>query len=553
MRRLLSLGVPTDVGFKLGMFMTALQALSTIALMLTSAFLISYSSEQPPILYLMLAVVGVRAFALGRAVFRYAERWFLHNSVFKMMSALRPKLFKALVPFAPGGLRGVRSGDQLSRFNSDVENIQNLALRVIGPVFQSLFALILATGFLMFVDLASALALFLVGLIAIFIALVVSYVLSAKENSSLAEVKSELENSLVEYFQQRELLAAFGWESVKRERIAQLSEKIQRVESRNALSTGISSSIFSFLTVVATVFVATPAALAVEREQLAGSLLAVVILLPLALFDVFANLQPASGFFQKYLASAKRITELTDREVPAELISTSSNQRLSGFESLRFKGVSLKYPDSQEMLTGIDFELKINQWLAIQGPSGVGKTTLALAAVGLLNPIHGEIKINNQAITNFSLDSIRETIGLIEQHPHVFAGTVRQNLLIADDSLSDQQLVDALKAVDLWSMLEAREGLDTELGEKGKALSGGEIQRISIARALLAKFQLLILDEPTSALDNQSAIQLMSLLGELRSAGLSLITITHDPEMAEFADSVYMLKPRENSEVASVS
>ncbi|HEY7796378.1 MAG TPA: ABC transporter transmembrane domain-containing protein, partial [Microbacteriaceae bacterium] len=197
MRRLLSLGVPSDAGFKLGMFMTALQALSTIALMLTSAFLISYSSEQPPILYLMLAVVGVRAFALGRAVFRYAERWFLHNSVFKMMSALRPKLFQALVPFAPGGLRGVRSGDQLSRFNSDVENLQNLALRVIGPVFQSLFALILATGFLMFVDLASALALFLVGLIAIFVALVVSYALSAKENSSLAEIKSDLENSLV--------------------------------------------------------------------------------------------------------------------------------------------------------------------------------------------------------------------------------------------------------------------------------------------------------------------------------------------------------------------
>lgn len=551
MRRLISLGIPKDAGFKLGLFMSALQALSTLALMATSAFLISYSSEQPPILYLMLAVVGVRAFALGRAVFRYAERWLLHNSVFKMMSEIRPQLFSGLIPLAPGGLRGIRKGDQLSRFNSDVENIQNLSLRVVGPVFQSILALLIATGFLLFINLGSALAIFAAGAIAIFISLGVSYLVGYRANSSLAELKSELEESLVDYFQRREVLKAFGWEVSSRQRISELGKKIQRIESTNALSVGISASIFSLLTVIATVLVAIPAAVGFEQNQLPGSLLAVVILLPLALFDVFSNLQPASGFLQRYIASARRVTELVDADIPNELKVSEGEGKLEQFESIRFENVSLTYPDSTMTIRGIDFAVENNEWLAIEGPSGVGKTTLALAAVGLLKPTEGRVLINGQNLESYQVDSLRSGIGLIEQQPHVFAGSVRQNLMIASDSLTDEELIGSLQEVGLWNMFSGRDGLDTELGERGKALSGGEIQRLSIARALLAGFDLLILDEPTSALDFESAMQLMQLLKQLRNKGKSLIIITHDPQVAKFADRTYKLKPQLNLEAAT--
>lgn len=553
MFRLLTIGIPRDAGFKLGLFFSAMQALSTLALMATSAFLISYSSEQPPILYLMLAVVGVRAFALGRAVFRYAERWSLHNSVFKMMSNLRPKLFASLVPLAPGGLRQIRKGDQLSRFNGDVENIQNLSLRVIGPVFQSVFALLLASVFLLFLDPVSAVALFVAGLLAIVVASFVSYLIGIRANSSLAELKSELEESLIDYFQRRELLKAFDWESSARRRVSELSQRIQKIEATNSLSTGVSASIFSLLTVIATVSVAVPASRAVEQGSLAGSLLAVLILIPLALFDVFSSLQPASGFFQRYVASAKRVTDLLDAEIPKELEATEAGALVNQFESLEFKNVSLKYPDSDELMRDISFRLEREKWLAIEGPSGSGKTTLALAAVGLLNPMAGEINLNGASIGNFKLDGLREKIGLIEQQPHIFAGTVRQNLLIANDSLQDQQLIESLQTVGLWEMFEARQGLETELGERGQALSGGEMQRLSIARAVLAGFELLILDEPTSALDRESALQLMSLLKTLLDSGKTLLMITHDPEIAGFADESYRLREKLNSEAVDAS
>ena len=553
MSRLLTIGIPRDAGFKLGLFLSAMQALSTLALMATSAFLISYSSEQPPILYLMLAVVGVRAFALGRAVFRYGERWFLHNSVFKMMSDLRPKLFTALVPLAPGGLRQIRKGDQLSRFNSDVENIQNLSLRVIGPVFQSLFALLLASGFLLFLDPLAAFAIFASGSLAIVFALLVSYLIGIRANTSLAELKSELEESLVDYFQRRELLKAFDWESSARRGIAKLSQRIQKIESSNALSTGVSASIFSLLTVIATVSVAVPASISVEQGSLAGSLLAVVILIPLALFDVFSSLQPASGFFQRYVSSANRITELLDREVPKELEVDDGIQRIDQFESLEFQSVSLKYPDSDVLIEDVSFRVEGQQWLAIEGPSGSGKTTVALAAVGLLAPLAGEIKLNGVSLGGFELESVRRNVGLIEQQPHIFAGTVRQNLLIAGDTLQDVEIIESLQTVGLWQMFEARQGLDTELGERGQALSGGEMQRLSIARAVLAGYGLLVLDEPTSALDRESALQLMSLLKSLQDSGKTLITITHDPEIASFADSSYRLRGQLSSKAADVS
>lgn len=553
MSRLLTIGIPRDAGFKLGLFLSAMQALSTLALMATSAFLISYSSEQPPILYLMLAVVGVRAFALGRAVFRYGERWFLHNSVFKMMSDLRPKLFTALVPLAPGGLRQIRKGDQLSRFNSDVENIQNLSLRVIGPVLQSVFALLLASVFLLFLDPFAAVAIFASGSLAIVFALLVSYLIGIRANASLAELKSELEESLVDYFQRRELLKAFDWESSTRSRIAELSKRIQKIESTNALSTGLSASIFSLLTVIATVSVAVPASISVQQGSLAGSLLAVVILIPLALFDVFSSLQPASGFFQRYVSSAKRVTELLDADIPKELEAIEGNRRMDQFDSLEFKNISLKYPDSDELIKDVSFRVEAQQWLAIEGPSGSGKTTLALAAVGLLAPLEGAIKLNGAYSENFELESIREKIGLIEQQPHIFAGTVRQNLLIAGDTLQDVEIIESLQTVGLWQMFDARQGLDTELGERGQALSGGEMQRLSIARAVLAGYELLILDEPTSALDRESALQLMSLLKSLQDSGKTLITITHDPEIASFADSSYRLREQLSSKAADVS
>jgi len=553
MRNLLRLGIPKDAGFKLGLFMTALQGISTLALMATSAFLISYSSEQPPILYLMLAVVGVRAFALGRAVFRYAERWFMHNSVFKMMSELRPKLFEALVPLAPGGLRKIRNGDQLTRFNADVENLQNLSLRVVGPVFQSFLALVIATIFLLFINVGSAISIFIVGLGAIMVALVVSYLVGNRSNLARANLMAELENRLVEYFQQREVLAAFGWEQRKRSEIETLGQKLQRIETRNALSTGISTSVFSLLSVVGTVLVAIPASIAVEQNQMAGSLLAVVILLPLALFDVFTNLQPASGFLQRYLASARRVDELINQKVPTELAPTSGAEDLPSLETIEFDAVELKYPFSEEVIEDIFFNQRRGEWIAIQGPSGIGKTTVALALVGLLNPPSGHIRVNGKDIANYSHDSLRRKIGLIEQQPHVFAGTVRQNLAIASDSLTDEQMVQALEEVGLWRMLSRREGLETALGERGQALSGGEIQRLSIARALLADFDLLILDEPTSSLDQQSALELMSVLEKLNKLGKTLITITHDSEIAAFADKVLWLSPPEHSKAASAS
>jgi ATP-binding cassette subfamily C protein CydC len=529
---LIRLGIPKQKGFALGLFVSVLQGISAIALMATSAWLISRAAEQPPIMYLNIAVVLVRGFALGRAFFRYSERLLLHNAAFAMLTQLRPRLFAKLIPLAPAGLGSANRADTVTKLVNDVDEIQNLPLRVIAPLLQSSAVSLLTVGVLAWLNPGAGLSLLVALLLAVFVALPVSARASAASNAKAAETRAELNVASATFVENLEVLQAYGWVDAQLKRVSDAQQATLKLARDQAVTAGLGAGMFSVLAALATAASAYFGGLAVQAQHTPGVMLAVFALVPLAMFDILQNVQPAIGAWQRYKASANRVYELLTDEVPAELSASTGAAKLESIRTIEVHDLTAKYPGSDKVASRpVSFTIEAGQSLLLQGPSGSGKSTTALVLSGLLNPAGGSYLINGNPATHYSTGSVSARIGYLEQTPVVFMGSLRTNLLIAAPEATDEELWAVLDRVNLAATFRAREGLETELGERGVAISGGEAQRMALARALLANFEVLIFDEPTANVDPATAEQLWAdLLSALKSDSSKMsIFISHEP------------------------
>lgn len=544
LRRLLDLGMPRTAGFATGILIAVLQGLSAVALLASSAWLISRASEQPNVVYVSLAVVGVRAFAVGRAAFRYGERMVLHNAAFKMLSSHRPRMLAALIPFAPVATARDSRGQAVQRVVSDVDELQNLSLRVISPLVQSVVVSLIAAGFLALLAPAAGLALLLACLLALVLALPLASRIARSSDSGLVTDRAALAERSLDLIENAEVLAAYGWAEGALDEIHRVEESLVSKQKRSSFALGIVQGGFVLLSVLAICATAWFGAAAVASGAQPGVMLAVFTLLPMAVFDVLNGSQAIAQSWQKYRGSAERVLEILHAELPAEVPVESEDDAkakllLESFESLEFASVSARYPGvERSALSDCSFSIEAGERVFVGGESGAGKSTIANLILRFLEPSAGELLINGRNASAYSIESIRGLIGLIEQQPTVFFGTVRQNLLLAKPSAADAELIEVLQRVGLWSMLERRGGLDLFVGERAALLSGGEAARLAMARALLANFQLLILDEPTANLDATTAgYSLRELMLVAEQAKIAVILISHDAAMAALTTS----------------
>lgn len=540
MLKFLKFGLPRSGFFPLGLLVGLLQGFSAVALLATSAWLISRAAEQPPVMYLMIAVVGVRGFALGRAAFRYGERILLHDSSFRMLAMVRPRVFEKLIPFSPAGLSAVNRGQALARVVVDVDELQNLPLRVISPLTQAVGVSVLTVVGLALLLPAAATILAVTLLAAFCLALPLSGWLGKGAESSKARVNARLAEQSLEILENHDVWLAYGWLSKKRDQINQTEKQLTRINRSSSISTGAGQALFTLLTTIATLGTAWVGAGAVATGLQPGILLAVFTLLPLAVFDVVANAQPAVSAWHRFIASAKRVDELLEQPVPAIIDPASGKLLVSKFKSLKFENVDLSYPTGPVVVRGFSFTLREGETLVLRGPSGSGKSSVALAVARFLEPVGGSVYLNDIPISDYQLDSVRAHIGYVEQDPAIFMGTLKDNLLIAKSTATDTELFEALDKVGLSRTFELREGLHTQLGERGVLISGGEAQRVALARALLADFEVLILDEPTANVDQATAVELVNdlLQAAKQRSDRAVIIITHDEQLSSFADRV---------------
>jgi ATP-binding cassette subfamily C protein CydC len=534
----LALGLPRDGFFKAGLIVAVLQGLSAVALLGVSAWLISRAAEVNSIVYLGLAIVGVRGFAVGRATFRYVERLLLHESAFRMLGERRPQIFAKLAPFIPAGLSKQSRGEIIARIVNDVDELQNLPLRVISPLVQAVAVASLSVVFVFALLPAAGLALLLSLLLGFIVAIPISAKFSRISDETIAPLKSRLSEQSLDILENQELYLAFGWMETRRNALAATDRKLRKALAKTAVSNGFGLSLFSLLTTIAMISGAWFGGHAVEFGAVPGAQLAVFMLLPMAIFEIAQSAQPAASAFRKFQVSASRINELLNRVVPPELEIAAGAEVFSEFQSLELSNVSITYPDSQQpVVAGFNLRLLPGEVVVLSGPSGAGKSSVALALCRLLNLSAGTYELNNRPVANFSLDSVRSRIGLVEQNPMIFIGNLRANLLFAKPEANDSKLIEVLSSVGLWQMFVNRGGLDTELGDRGVLVSGGEAQRLALARAILAGFKVLILDEPTANVDRETADGLLhELLRVANADDRAVVLITHEARYRSLAN-----------------
>ncbi|MEN9714342.1 MAG: hypothetical protein RLZZ164_1006 [Actinomycetota bacterium] len=537
MKRLISLGLPVGSKFYLGVFVAVLQGLSAIALLATSAWLIARAAEMPAMMYLSLAVVGVRTFALARAALRYAERMLTHDSVLGSQTDLRANLYRRLTPLVPSARR-VNLGELSSRVVQDVDELPNFALRVFLPLVQAIAVSVLSVLLFAFVLPSFALVLAVALVFAFVLALPVAGLIANAVDRSSAKDREELVVRTSAAVSSAALIGAYGWSQQQLGSIAQTQERIGRGALKAAKAFGLGQAAFGFMAQTSAILAAVVGL--AHLEQIGSKslvMLAVYALLPLGIFDVASGASAVTSAWRRYRASATRVLELLD--LPEYRVAVSKFEPIKALE-LRAATLSYAGYEAQAILEGVNLKLPRGKVVALTGPSGSGKSTIGLALAGLVDVSSGGLLVNGRSAPNG--ETLRTRVGYLEQSPAILSGNVRQNLKLAKPDASDSELVDVLNRVKLWSMFQLRDGLDTQLGERGVLISGGEAQRLSLARALLADFDVIVLDEPTANLSASQAKELLTdLLATSRSKNRAVLLITHEAKLAKLADERYTL------------
>ena len=531
-RTVLRASLPPARAFVPAIALGVLASGSAVALLATSAWLIARSAEQPPILFLGFAIVGVRAFALGRAVFRYLERLVAHDAAFRALSTLRVSIFRRLLPVAPDGVGGVRRGDLLTALVRDVDALQDLSLRVVQPVVTAAVVAALSVVGVWWVAPSAGLALLGGLLVTTAVATLVVRGLSSDADLRIAPLRAALADAVLEYLTRWETLRAFGADERQRATVLELDDQLRRAQTRQSAAAGSVAALFTLgagLTLLAALLVTVPSFTA---AIITGPQLVMLVLVPLAVFEVVAALPAALSAWWRVRSSADRIAEVVPDTVPAEIpVPPAVGAAVpSGALGLRLRGVSARWPGAASpAITNLDLDLAPGDRLVVEGSSGAGKTTLAHVLVRFLDH-EGDYRLGGVDVHELHPDEVRRHVVLCEQSPHLFDDSIRQNLLFARDDATDDDLLAVLDRVGLGEWCRDRGGLDAAVGERGRLVSGGEAQRIALARALLTDAPILVLDEPTANVDPDRAESLLEqLLGAAAGPDRAVLVISHTP------------------------
>ncbi|MEV4703106.1 thiol reductant ABC exporter subunit CydC [Actinoplanes sp. NPDC049316] len=498
---------------------------AAIGLMATSAWLISRAALHPPVLHLMVAIVTVRAFGIGRGALRYVERLAGHDAAFRILGALRVRLYTRLEKLAPAGLADFRRADLVQRLATDVDAVLDLVTRVLLPyavaVVAGAGAVLLIGSFLPVAGLTLAAALVVVA--------VVVPLLQARAarraDGRLAPLRGELATAAVDLAHGLRDLTAYGAVDRQLTRLAEADDRLRRAGERSAFATGVSAAVTALSTGVCLIAGLAAGAVAVRAGTLSGELLAVVVLTPLAVFEIAGTLPGAAQQFASARSALRRLAEVMAAPVPV-MEFTDPDPLPAGPGGVRVEGVSAGWTAGQTAVRDVWFTLEPGSRTALVGPSGSGKSTIAALLVRFLDPRAGRVTLDGADLRSLDPADVRRVITYLPEDAYLFDTTIAENLRIARRDATDAELRDVLGRARLLDWIDGLpRGLGTLVGEHGMQLSGGQRRRLVLARALLTDARVLILDEPTEHLDDETAHALTAdLLAAAHDRTVLLIT-----------------------------
>lgn len=520
----------------------AAAVLAAVGLLTTSGYLISRAAQRPEILTLTVAIVGVRFFGIARALLRYAERLVSHDLAFRALTDLRARFFRRLVPLVPGGARGLGRGELLSRFVADVDRLQDLYLRALGPPLVAVAAGSVAVGVAALIHPAAAGVLALALLAGGVLAPLATRRAARAAGRRQAAARAALGTDLVEIAAGSAEIAVAGRAGDWIRRAERDSGRLAALQRRDAVSAGLAAGLGAAISAGAVVAVVAVSIPAVSEGALAGVMLAALALLAMGAFEAVAPLPAAAASIDACAAAAARVEAVVDREPP--LREPARPRPVPAAGDLELRGVRFRYgPGEPWVLDGVDLALRPGRAVALVGPSGAGKSTLAELLVRFRDPVAGAVTLGGVPLSGLDGEEVRAAVRLAPQDAYLFTTTLRDNVALGRPGAGDEEVRAALEAVGLGEWLRSLpEGLDTEVGEAGARVSGGQRQWIAAARMFLARARFLVFDEPTAHLDPDGAADLQRRLAGLAAAGPGVLVITHERAALDAFDEVLELR-----------
>ena len=520
---------------------------SNMGLMGMAGYLIAAAAIVPFMFLLTLPAYIVRFMGVSRAVFRYTERLTSHSVTFRLLARLRTWVYSRLEPLAPARLLMYRSGDVLTRLVADIDELQNLYLRVVSPlVVAVLISMLTFSLFFIFSPVLAWTGLAFLVATGLGVPLLTGVLTRGLGKQQLA-LRAELNAQVVDGIQGVQDILACGRASDQQQKIIELDRALGRVQRRLAFAAGMQQTLNDLLMNLALWTILVLAIPLVATSAINGVYLALLTLLILASFEVVQPLAQAFQLLGHSLAAGERLFGVTDA-TPQVIESTTPLPAPTG-HTLEFDNVHFAYhSDEGEVVEGITFNIRQGSRAAVVGPTGAGKSTLVRLVLRFWDPTSGVVRLDGQDIRQYTLNDLRHAIGVVAQDTHLFNGTLRDNLLLARPDASQDALKQALEQSQLAEFVrQLPNGLQTWIGEQGLRLSGGERQRLAIARALLKDAPLLILDEATANLDPLTERAVLDAL-DLLMQGRTTLMITHRLVAMERMDEILVLNQGRISE-----
>ena len=513
-----------------------------VGLMAAAGYLIARAAQQPAILSLTVAIVGVRFFGLTRPLARYAERLATHDVALRVLTRVRVAVYARIEPLAPAQLEGYRRGDLLARMVADVDALQGLHSRAVGPALAGALAAALSIGaaaaFLPGAGLVLAAGLITAG---VGIPVLAGAIYGAAGRRQ-AGARGELTAQLVEVLGAAPELVACGAADTALGSVRAADGRLVRIARRDALVGGAADGLglaAAGATVAGVLAVAVHASAAGRLDPV---LVAMLGLLALAAFEAVQPLSAAARELSATLGAGRRILELTGR-APAVTDPAAPAAPPRAPFAVALEGVHARYaPGEQPALDGVDLRLPAGGRIALVGPSGAGKSTIVGLLLRFRDPEQGRVTLAGRDLRDYRQADVRRAIAVAGQESHLFSAGIRENVLLARPDADDAAVEAALRQARIWDWVRSLPaGWDTRVGEDGCELSGGQRQRIVLARALLSGAPVLVLDEPTAHLDPETADTL--LRDVFAAAGArSVLLITHRPEGLGLVDRIVTLE-----------
>lgn len=511
-----------------------------VGLLGTSAYLIASAAFHPSIAELSVAVVGVRFLGISRGVFRYLDRLVSHHVNFRLLSILRIWFYDCLKLLAPARLIHYQRGDLLSRAIGDIDALDQFYVRAVSPVISAIFATV---GFSLLVGswnvrlgwiLAAGLS------VTSFVLPALVYIFSRGPAKQLVDQRAILSQTMLDTLRGAAEMMVFQQQEEELTQINRVSLQTNRAQVGLAHSQGLSNGMNAVLTqgtVALMLLVGIPL---VRTGELDGIMLAVIVLITMASFEISIPIAQAAQFWESSLQAARRLFEMADQQpaIIEPVIPVSVPEK----PNILIRNLSFQYHGNLPLAADhLNIDLPYGRKIALVGENGSGKTTILNLLMRFWDCQPGEILIDGIPVQEFSPKELRQRIGYVSPGGAIFQTTLRQNLLLANPGALDADLLRVLDSVQLGEWVQTLpDGLDTWLGASGLTISGGQLQRIQLARGLLMDAPIYLLDEPTTHLDVETENRLISLFRSIFQ-NRSLVWVTHRLVGLDWLDEILVL------------